>query len=226
VAKRQSLLKPAQQELSILADVPAEAQAIQYEVGVYSGDLFFKHDRKRYELVTWLLGQGVGKMRIAKSVGVSIHTVMAVAEREGETIASLKKSIASSARRGCGLMVEEIISDLESGKTIPTRDKAIIAGILKDVAAHMDGEAQIRIEAVISAPSHDQFNQELQQAVGVEVLPTGLDGETRGQKGDAAGGSAGGSAAAGGLAGGDPAAAAPVAEWVELDSKANGDRSL
>lgn len=182
-----SLLNPDQQSLSLLDEVPEEAVEVQHEVGTYSAELFFDRDPTKYKAVVWLLSQNVGKLKIASKLGVSVHTVIAVAEREGETIAIEKKKIAASARRGCGLMVESIIQDLEDGRSIQPRDKAVIAGILKDVAAHMDGEAQIRIEAIISAPSHDQFNQELAQATGVEVLDTGFKSGTPEQKGAAGG---------------------------------------
>ena len=182
-----SLIKPDQQTLAILDEVPEQAIAVQHQVGIYSGARFFDNHPDKYKAVVWLLGQGVGKARIAQALSVSIHTVIAVAEREGETIALQKKQIASQARHGCALMVESIIQDVQDGRNIQPRDKAVIAGILKDVSAHMDGEAQIRIEAVISAPSHDQFNAELAKATGVEVLPTGFGGETPTQKGSAGG---------------------------------------
>lgn len=182
-----SLLNPDQQSLSLLDEVPEQAVAVQHEVGTYSAELFFDREPTKYKAVVWLLSQNVGKLKIADKLGVSVHTVIAIAEREGETIAIEKKKIAASARRGCGLMVESIIQDLEEGRSIQPRDKAVIAGILKDVAAHMDGEAQIRIEAVISTPAHDQFNRELAQATGIEVLDTGFESGAPEQKGAAGG---------------------------------------
>ncbi len=186
-----SLLKSNQQTLALLDEVPPEVIAAQHETGVYSGAVFFDNHPSKYKAVVWLLSQGVGKLRIADTLQCSVHTVMAVAEREGETIAIHKKKIAAAARRGCGLMVESIIEDLEDPerrKKIAPRDKAVVAGILKDVAAHMDGEAQIRVEAVISAASSaDDFERQLkalQSAEVVEIAPA-MDSaaEIRPQKG-------------------------------------------
>lgn len=180
--ENRSLLRPAQQDLSLMSEVPVADVERVSKHGSFSGERLFAERRQVYESLVWMLGQGVPKLRIAKLLGVSVNTVRAVSEREGETVGALKREIAKQARYGCSLLVESVLEDLsdeERSKKVSAKDKAIIAGIFKDVAAQMDGESQQRIELLVRPPGHEEYNRELEdlKEAAVEELDMGAVGE-------------------------------------------------
>lgn len=160
----------------------------------YTGARFFLINPAGHQEVIKLLAEGVGIRRIAKIVGCSTHTVIAVRDQYPASVATEKEKLANLARTGTRLAIEGIIDDLATNPDeISAKDKAVITGILAEKSELLSGGATSRIEMIVPQPAADEWDAYiagLRQA-SVEVV------DAAGQKADQAQVGAGAQAAAG-----------------------------
>ena len=135
----------------VFAPAPASA-------GTHDGSRLTVRDPERYQQVIDLHGDGLGALLIASRLSMSVHTVLAVLERERaraqDPVAIDNTQVIRSMRQARRLMVEGIledVSDPDRRAAIPTQGKAITAAILTDKIELLEGNATARVELVHGA---------------------------------------------------------------------------
>lgn len=184
-------------------------------------------------IIIGMLRESIPIIKIARTLQISINTVVAIRNRCPAEVDAGRKNIAESCRTAARITAEAIMEDLsddERRARIPYRDKAIALGVLIDKAELLSGGVTARIahEYPVQLPdgtAHDAYNDFLRTGQGsiIDVTPEpssidspaddlaqmGADPERDpAPAGDGLGGSGDGSGPAGspGVA---PAAAAP-----------------
>lgn len=195
-AEKDSLIKKAKRQMEL---IPSSAMPGDFFsdkegalVGEFTGERFFAQRPEDYRMVVSLLAEGLGVIRIGSIMRVSPNTVMAVRDREGESIDIVKQRLAGLAHRGAAMLLEAVIEDVNDpvkrGK-IATRDKAVAAAVLVDKGQLLSGEATMRVELTEqTAPDHDDYNAYIARLRSAKASGMGLVGETAGQKGGDLGG--------------------------------------
>lgn len=114
-------------------------------------------NEQRYRGIVELLGAGQPMRVICKAFTVSHHTVKVIREREPELVATEKQKQSRLMGYAIRLCIEGLIEDLENGvphwdsegavtyRPVQTQVKGILAGILSDKKALIDGEASVII---------------------------------------------------------------------------------
>lgn len=178
--------------------------------GVFTAERFFQQRPAEYRMAVALLAEGMGLIRIGRVLRVSAHTVAAVRDREGISVAIEKERIAATALRGAAMAVEAVVDDLADPYTrakVPTLQKAMIHGILIDKAQLLRGEATMIIEThEIKEPDHNAFQAYIDglRSANQPVEVGGNGAKKAGVRGAISGGEArpGGNGASGGVEGG------------------------
>jgi hypothetical protein len=156
--------------LAIEADGPgqlsffSEGQEMEIK-GLSTGEGLFQRDRRLYSMVVHLLGQDAPIREIKRLTGLHHRTIMAVREREGETIDTLRKSLGRRALRTAALAVEALEEKIISG-TIKAGELAMTAGILIDKGQVLTGGVTARTEAIRPESVEDTLRAAL------EALPS------------------------------------------------------
>ena len=173
-----ALLTTNQREFFQPEDMPEcdEYMAKAAAMGEYTGELLFRQNPRLYRVCAALLGHGMGIRKVARTTGLNIRSVMAVRDREGETIATVKQHLSRTLLNVGTLAAEAVQESLESGKPITPKERKdlmIAAGIATANGLLTAGEATIRIDVRRQEPSHEDFNRYL-----ASLRPaTGLGGE-------------------------------------------------
>ena len=150
-----------------------------------AAQLFFENPDK-YRLIVSLLAEGHGILRVAKLTRSSNSTVSEVRDRETVVIEKERMQIVNDGRRAAKLCIEGVLEDMQDDarrKKVPTRDKAIIAGVLIDKSELLSGGVTHRIQ-LEQGPSIDDYRSLLQAAAdqAVEMCQdaedTGLTAQT------------------------------------------------
>lgn len=151
------------------------------KAGNFTGERLFSQNSEKYKAIKYLSAEGLGAIRIAKILGVSPNTVLAVREREAPGIDIQKQQIAQRCRSAARLCLEAILDQLtrDNVEKIPVKDLGILLGILADKAELLSGGPTQRLE-VIHGASHEDVEEylmglrraaERQRAVEAVVLP-------------------------------------------------------
>jgi hypothetical protein len=162
-------------------------------VGKYTAARFFSEHPQQAQKVCALLGRGVGQLTVAELVGVSVHTVRAVLEYLPEDVAMEKQRHVRRLKSARGLALDAILCDLEDPDRlakIPTRDKAIILGILGD---QLKGGGPANVTVHLHAPDHRDLDAYLSKLQPADV--GGLESSGMGVPSQIAGGKTGWAAA-------------------------------
>jgi len=197
---KESLIKAGQGQLDLIPsnEMPADIFAAAEKGGdsaalpaaaarEFTAARLFEKKPETYSFIIGLLAENVGMLKIGKLLHVSVNTVVAVRDREGETVDIEKKRISSAARAGARMCLEGIIEDLADPirrAKISARDKAIIHGVLVEKSELLAGGATSRVEHTDARPTVDDFNAFLDELQVVEGSSCLMDqaGETPGQK--------------------------------------------
>ena len=179
-----SLISRAAEQPDLLtsAEMSADFFAGAEQKGTFTGERLFARQPRLYHAVKSLLAERIGVDRIAGIMGVSVHTVLAVRDRERGPIAVQKEELAGTFLQAARLAAESVLDDLADPvkrAKIPALQKAMIAGIATEKSLLLRGEATMRMDIEIKVPEHDAFN------TYVEGLRTCLPGESGGTKGGA-----------------------------------------
>ena len=144
-----------------------------YEVGRYTAAEFLRREPYKAEILVKLLGKGLGQLECARLLRCSVHTVRAVLLELPENIAIERERQRKRLRAGAALVLDGILEDLsdpEKMAAIPTRDKAVILGILEDKAA---GPAPASVNIHVHSPGHRDLDGYLQRLQTVGPDSTG-----------------------------------------------------
>lgn len=131
--------------------------------GEHTGCMLKERDPQRYALICDLYKEGIGQLRLADLLNVSIHTVRAVLESEKlvGTVTDDNEEDKRRMRQVRRLMLEGIEEDAvdpERRKKIAARDKAVIVGIVTQNHELLDGNATQRVEVVTTEkPAVEDF---------------------------------------------------------------------
>ena len=177
IIKRES----QQPELFNSAEMESEMFKADEDRGEFTGERLYKNHPEKYRALVALLVEGLSVRRVCDVLKVSHHTVLAVRQREGSTIATLKERLAVLAADGAKLCVEAIVDRLfnpEDLKKISARDLSIIAGVLVDKGQLLSGGVTARVEITGKEPGPDDFNRQLAEALASKSDNTGYHGET------------------------------------------------
>lgn len=182
-----SLIAGDQQQLALLPEEESERRIVDREntEGEYTGERLFLRNPKLYAVIVYMLAGKWSIRQIARTLKVHVKTIMGVREREGVAIAAEKTRLSKSLLGVAGLAAEaaqERLEDLQVDDSL--RDLMVSAGIAVDKALLLAGEATSRVEVVMAEPSHEEYNRFV-AAIEVEAQETGLETETREQKGAA-----------------------------------------
>lgn len=157
------------------------------ERGEHTGVLLKSRDPERYALILALYKEGIGQVRTAELLHVSIHTVRAVLEAELGKDGGAERDN-DEAMRGMRqvrrLMIEGLEEDAvdpERRKKIAARDKAVVVGILTQNHELLAGNATARVEVIDgNRPAAEAFTEWLKKgAVTVESKLIGGNDEGR-----------------------------------------------
>ena len=144
-----------------------------YEVGRYTAAEFLRREPYKAEILVKLLGKGLGQLECARLLRCSVHTVRAVLLELPENIAIERERQRKRLRAGAALVLDGILEDLsdpEKMAAIPTRDKAVILGILEDKAS---GPAPASVNIHVHSPGHRDLDGYLQRLQTVGPDSTG-----------------------------------------------------
>lgn len=172
------------------------------ERGEPTGLLLKKRDPERYAMVVKLYREGIGQLRLAELLSMSVHTVRAVLDAElGKEGAAERDN--DEAMRGMRqvrrLMIEgleEDAGDPERRKKIAARDKAVVVGILTQNHELLAGNATARVEVVDGRrPAAEAFQEWLKQG-SIDAQSTVIGEEHEGRSIGEGGGAGPGEVAA------------------------------
>jgi len=153
-------------------------------VGEYTAERLFSGKPEIYRACVSMTAEGIGVLRIAKVLGISPSSVLAVRRREGCSVEIEKQELSRTFRgvsRLCAEAMQERL-DSPSRRSIPIRDLAIAAGVAADKAELLSGGLTARIGVTgDQAPTHQDMLEYLSQ-----IRSLGMDsgGETGGQNGE------------------------------------------
>ena len=164
VANRQSLLdgggRAGQLELlspdagrDASASMPAGLFADFESTGDHTAARLFASSPETYKIIISLLAEGHGLLRVARMVRASVHTVIAVRDREGVAIDKQRERLASTARTASTLAVEGLVEDLADDRRrakISPYHLALIHAITTDKAELLSGGATVRVDVTDS----------------------------------------------------------------------------
>jgi len=182
-----SLIAQADAQLELIPStaMPAEVFDQDEAHGEFTGERLFARDPEKYRMIVSLLAENIGVIKIGRLLSVSPNTVMAVRDRERPRVDIEKQEIATQCRKGARLCTEAIVEKLssEGGRgAVSVRDLAVTAGVLIDKSQILSGGATTRIEHIIQAPEHDDFNDYLASLKPADVQLIGCGEESPGQK--------------------------------------------
>jgi len=190
---------------SFFSEVQEEAEKCLAESGEFTGERLFRDRPAVYAAAVRMIAEGQSISATARALGISRNTVAAVRDREGVSIEQDKKELLRDLRRASRLGVEKVIELLPETKA--AKDAAIVAAVMVDKMQLLSGEATSRVERVETKPDQVKaFLDSLPVVEGevLEVISTGVPGETAGQK-------------AAGLEAAVPALPAPLSDSVSDD---------
>ncbi len=182
------------------AELCAEAEEGEYgglkhpERKVFTAARLHGANPRLYAVIVKLIAEQRGLIRIAQTCAVSVHTVVAIRERESGRVAIEQGRLATHAKLVAELALEGLEEDLSDpvrrAKVAP-KDKAVIAGIAVQNAQLLTGEPTVRLERTVADPEHDDYltfiegnNSTFIEAELVEGSDTGSTGESAAQKGE------------------------------------------
>ena len=179
----ESLLRPSDGHQLDLP-IPEEFLRAAESRGEFTGERLFEQKPEVYSGIVRLLAEGMGVIRIGRTLKVSPNTVLAVRDREGEAIDIEKKNLSTLYRRGARLAGERILEDLtddERAAKIPANQKAVIVGILTEKSELLGGGVTSRV-AHAQEPSNEDFEKYLSSLPDAEVCVMENQAETGEQK--------------------------------------------
>lgn len=133
-------------------------------MGEYSGDLIKARNPQLYSAVVQLLGRGYGIRDTAAILSMSARSVMAIRDREPQSIATVKESTAKR-YMDVATLAAEVARDrlLQDPDKIAFKDLMIGAGVATDKHLVLSGEATQRVEHVVRNTEED-FTRMLEDA--------------------------------------------------------------
>jgi hypothetical protein len=121
----------------------------------YTGARLFVANPELYKAIVALSAEGLGVLRIAKILHVGPNTIMAVREREPQSVDIEKRRIAGLSREGAKMCVEgiiELLCDPVQKKKMTIKDLGIVFGILAEKHELLSGSPTARLQT-IGAPA-------------------------------------------------------------------------
>jgi hypothetical protein len=145
-----------------------------HKSGEHTGAKLATDDPERYRLVGELYSQGIGMIKIAEMLHISVNTVLAVVHREAAAAPTAgaemdNQRAMSQMRHVRALAAEGAIEDLSDEprrRKISARDKTLILAITTDKIELLSGNATARIEHIDGTkPAADDFKTWLDAGV-------------------------------------------------------------
>ena len=132
--------QPTEAEQLVLWEAGAELLTLDQDEHAkrYTAEQVSKN-REKYRSICRALAEGIGKLRISRAYGVSIHTVLAIANREPALVAAEKRLLSRLYSHILSLSGERYYEALVLN-TIPAAQLPIGHGIFSDKKARLDGE--------------------------------------------------------------------------------------
>lgn len=118
---------------------------------VYTAELVVRHQPEKARRALFLLANGWGINRIATTVGLGTHTVIALRDKFAEKVATLKEALAKACSDAALLQVERL---LEDPAAVKIDNAAMTAKLMLDAAAQLRGDAppvQRHVHTVLTA---------------------------------------------------------------------------
>jgi len=150
----------------------------------FTGARLFANNPNTYRAICALSAEGLGAIRIGRILHVSPNTVLAVREREPQSIDIEKRRLASLSSAGARMCVEgiiEMLSDPAQVKKMTIKDKGIVFGILAEKAELLSGSPTSRLQT-IGAPPAVEVAEYLHWLRSEYARRMGLGGEKEEQK--------------------------------------------
>jgi len=174
----------AQPGLFSLEEMGAEYIGHAARRGQYTAEELFSHRPEIYHEIVRLLAQAASIRHIKRVCKVHHYSVRAVAEREGQTIDTLRLSIGKRALNLAALLVDTIEEDVLADRLKPG-EKAFALSTLVDKGQLLTGAATARIEQG-KASDKDELEDWLMSAkpataidITASVSPAAMDYKTR-----------------------------------------------
>jgi hypothetical protein len=114
--------------------------------GEFSGERLLVRRPEVYRAICRMSAEGLSMSAMARALGVSRNTVVAVQEREGISIEQHKKELLRNVRTAARLSVERVVELVPS--ITNAKDAAIVAAVMVDKLQLLSGEATARVERV------------------------------------------------------------------------------
>jgi hypothetical protein len=133
-------------------------------MGEYSGEILKARQPQLYQAAIELLARGYGIRDTAKILKMSPRSIMAIRDREPESIATIKQRV-SKIWLDVAQMAAEVSRDklLDDPDSISFKDATIGGAVATDKHLVMSGEATQRIEHVVRS-GDDDFSRMLEDA--------------------------------------------------------------
>ena len=143
-----SLIKRDEAQLKLLQDDAVFAsEEHEPRNPTFTAERLFLRNPDKYKLIVGLSGMGIGAIRASRMLNVSVNTVLAVREKEGDKVEIEKKRWGRLTRAASMLCLDIIIERLSTEPADETlKDLAITYGILTEKAELLMGGPTARIE--------------------------------------------------------------------------------
>jgi hypothetical protein len=143
-----SLITRDEEQLKLLQDDAVFAsEEHEPRNPTFTAERLFLRNPDKYKLIVGLSGMGIGAIRASKMLNVSVNTVLAVREKEGDKVEIEKKRWGRLTRAASMLCLDIIIERLSTEPADETlKDLAITYGILTEKAELLMGGPTARIE--------------------------------------------------------------------------------
>lgn len=163
----QSLIQKDENQFLLIPEVREKPELFSKH-GQFSGEQVFKSRPDVYRAVVHALGEGMGIRSIAKVFKISHHTIIAIREREGIQIATIKQRTSRDLRAFASIAAERLVEEMDS---IPLQSLPVAIGIAIDKAQLLDGEATSILGKEEKRITPDDFNDYL-KGIEAQVLET------------------------------------------------------
>ena len=153
-----------------LPDADMTPEDVSEIAAICTGETFAKLYPEKARAIVLMRGEGIAVDRVAKYLGVSAHTVLAVEDLRRQSVDEIKVKTGRKLAVGMYLLTDSLVDDIVSGKLKPS-EKAFALNVLAEKALLLNGDATAVVEVthkhVLSPEQWAAHMQALKEVTGM-----------------------------------------------------------
>lgn len=132
------------------------AESKKRRIRNYTGSRLFKEEPQRYRLITAMLAEGVSLRSIMRACKCDARTIRSIERREAESVSQQKTKVIRTLARIARMTAERILEEIPN---MNHAQLAVTCGIAIDKMNTLAGDANLRIEHIVTAPKENIFDR-------------------------------------------------------------------